>query len=244
MATRGMIRFEVHVLVPILLLYGLITSCTLAELRRAPSTQVTKKVEQQPPAAKPVSEPILNAEKPEWKIGYWWEYRSKRPGRSGIFTEEVIREDIFDGIPSYVTKKGLIERFYTRDSLGAIASMSESREIPITKSEPPRQSLSWPLEIGKEWRNTYSLESKRYFPLLLKGKHSLTIDRWLVVAKVEEVKVPAGIFEAFKIEHYESDSFLYAEYWYSPKVKWFVKIRIYHRDGSVRRRELISFNVD
>ena len=64
------------------------------------------------------------------------------------------------------------------------------------------------------------------------------------MASLEKVVVPAGTFEAFKIERYRSDSGeLSGEYWYSPKVKWFVKQKRYLRDG-VRERELISFKVD
>jgi len=200
--------------------------------RQAPSIQVAKKVEQQSPAAKPVSKPILKAEKPEWKIGYWWEYRWKRPGRSGIYTEKVIREDTFNGVPSYVTKRGRREYFYTKDVLGEIGRMSRGRVD--TKRTPPRQLLSWPLEVGKEWENPYLIERPT-------RETSNTVDKRLVVSKVEEVKVPAGTFKAFKIERYDSYSGeLTAEWWYSPKVKWFVKRRLYRRDG-LRERELLSF---
>ena len=203
--------------------------------RQAPSRKVAKKVEQQPTAAKPVSEPTLKAEKPDWKIGYWWEYAWKRPDRSGTYTEEVIREDTFEGIPSYVIKRGRKEYYYSKDVLGYIARIRKGKLD--RKRTPPLQVLSWPLEVGKEWENPYLLERP-------KEKTSKTIDRRLVVAKVEEVKVPAGTFKAFKIERYTSYSGeLFTEYWYSPKVKWFVKIKRYRRDG-VRETELINYKVD
>ena len=198
-------------------------------------TQATKKIEQQPPATKPVSDPTLKTEKPEWKIGYWWEYAWKRPDKSGTYTEEVNREDTFEGIPCYVIKRGRREYYYTKDVLGYIARIRKGKLD--SKRTPPLQVLSWPLEVGKKWGNPYLLERP-------KKKTSKTVDRWLVVAKVEEVRVPAGTFKAFKIERYTSHSGkLRTEYWYSPKVKWFVKIRRYRRDG-IRETELLNYKAD
>ncbi len=208
---------------------------TTAGTGRAPTIQVAKKVEQQQPAAKPVSDLTLKAEKTEWKIGNWWEYAWKRPDKSGTYTREVIREDTFEGTSCYVIKRGRREYYYTKDVLGYIARKSKGRVD--RKRTPPMQLLSWPLEIGKEWENPYLLERP-------KEKTSVTVDRRLVVAKVEEVKVPAGTFKTFKIERYTSFSGkLFTEYWYSPKVKWFVKIRRYRRNG-VRETELINYKVD
>lgn len=201
---------------------------------QVPRTQVTKRVEQRPRIAKATG-PSVKAEKPEWKIGYWWEYAWKRPGRSGTYTEEIIREDTFEGVPVYVTERGRRQYYYTKDALGDIARMSSGRLE--SKRTPPYQLLSWPLEVGKEWRNTYVREKPQ-------EKSNRTFAFQLVVASLEKVVVPAGTFEAFKIERYRSDSGeLSGEYWYSPKVKWFVKQKRYLRDG-VRERELISFKVD
>jgi len=61
---------------------------------------------------------------------------------------------------------------------------------------------------------------------------------------MEEVTSPAGTFGGFKIESYnQSNGRLLAEYWYSPTVKWLVKIKETLRDG-VREEELVSFTVD
>jgi hypothetical protein len=66
----------------------------------------------------------------------------------------------------------------------------------------------------------------------------------MVIVKIEEIKVPAGTFETFKIEAYDSyGGNLTSEYWYSPKAKWFVRFKRYLREG-VREEELISLKVD
>jgi len=112
MFTRRRVTSENHLLLPILVLCGLIASC-------AP-TLVPK-----PLVAKPVTGPSVKAQKPEWEVGYRWEYAWKRPESSGTTTEEVIRESTFEGVPCYVIKRGRREYFYTKAVLGYIASKSK-----------------------------------------------------------------------------------------------------------------------
>lgn len=203
--------------------------------RPMPTVRATAESRPQTVEAKPIMRTGMKAEKPEWKVGYEWRYAWKRPGRSGTLTRVLIREDTFEGVPSYVARVGKAENYYTKDVLGLLATMSGGKVT--LKRNAPFQSLSWPLEVGKEWRNSFTLER-------LEEKSSQTFDNRMVVSKVEEIAVPAGTFEAFKIEWYGSyTGNLVGEYWYSPKVKWFVKERIYHADG-VREEELISYKVD
>jgi hypothetical protein len=65
----------------------------------------------------------------------------------------------------------------------------------------------------------------------------------VVVANSEILKVPAGSFEAAKIEMYDNETGrLRAQYWYSSRVKWFVKLRLFE-NGAIREQELVSFQV-
>jgi len=87
------------------------------------------------------------------------------------------------------------------------------------------------------WRSTYLSEN-------LADKSSQNLDFRMVVSSLEKVQVPAGAFDAYKIDAYGFYSRnLAAEYWYSPETKWFVKTRNYRQDG-LREDELISFKVD
>ena len=63
---------------------------------------------------------------------------------------------------------------------------------------------------------------------------------------MEEVTVPAGTFQAAKIEAYDNKSGrLDAEYWYSPIAKWFVRSINYGvEDGFAREQELVSFKIE
>jgi hypothetical protein len=66
----------------------------------------------------------------------------------------------------------------------------------------------------------------------------------MVATGVEQLTLPAGSFEALKIEVYLiSGGNLLVEYWYFPKAKWMVKSRTYLQAG-VREEELVSFKVD
>jgi hypothetical protein len=62
--------------------------------------------------------------------------------------------------------------------------------------------------------------------------------------KIEQVTVPAGTFETFKVEVYTSRTGnLYAEYWYAPKAMRAVKEREYLSDG-LREAELVSYKAE
>jgi hypothetical protein len=213
--------------------YGTSPWASRAFVAAGPVVQVAQEsATQQTIESKPTA---LKIERPEWKVGDQWRYGWKRADTSGTLTREIVREEAFGGVPSYVVRAGKSENFYTKDVLGLLATMSGGK---VTfKRNAPYQPLSWPLEVGKEWENSYTLER-------IEEKSSQTFDNRVVVAKVEEVKVPAGTYEAVKVEVYSAHSGnLLSEYWYSPQVKWFVRIRSYRQDG-VREEELLSCKVN
>lgn len=177
---------------------------------------------------------LLKAEKPQWKPGYEWKYQWKSPGSDGILTREVLREEVLGGVSTYVVRVGKNENFYAKDVLGLLATTSGGRMI--VNRDTPYQPFSWPLEIGKEWRNSFTLERPGQ-------KSSQKYDNRVVVSGIETVQVPAGSFETYKIEVYGAVSGkLLTEYWYSPQVKWFVRSRAYEQNG-VRQEELITYKI-
>ena len=111
--------------------------------------------------------------------------------------------------------------------------------IIITRRDKPSQSVAWPLQSGSGWRNRYRLEN-------IETKQTHNIDRVMAVSGVEIVKVPAGSFKAIKIEAYDYQSgILQLVYWYSPEVRWFVRIISYDSvDANTHDQQLVSFNVD
>lgn len=184
---------------------------------------------------KPAIRKGAKAERPTWKVGYEWRFAWKGPRGSGTLAHAIIREDTYEGVPVWVIRAGRNENSYAKDVLGLLATMSGGKLI--TKRNTPYQFFSWPLEVGKEWSNAYVLER-------VEEKSSQTVDSRMVVANLEEIKVPAGTFEAFKIEaHNNFTGTLHSENWYSPKVKWFVKSKTYLTNG-VREEDLVSFTAD
>lgn len=182
--------------------------------------------------SKPGVRTDAKAERPEWRVGDEWRFAWKRPGTNGTLTREVAREDTFEGTQVYVIRSGKNEYMYTKATLGLLADVQNGR-LNVRRT-PAFEFFSWPLEIGKEWRSTYLYEN-------LAEKSSENHDFRMVVSGVERVQVPAGIFDAYKINAYQFYSgALAAEYWYSPDTKWFVRMRIHRQDG-VREDELISF---
>jgi hypothetical protein len=175
------------------------------------------------------------AEKPDWKIGHQWHYAWKAPGRSGVLARELVREEIFEGQPSYILKAGDSENFHIKDNLGLLATATKGKIA--TRRSAAHEFFAWPLETGKEWKTAFVRENHTQ-------KSSDKLAYVKVIAGVEDLRVPAGNFDAFKIETYGSDSGrLVTEHWYAPTVKWFVKIRQYLQVG-VREEELTKFNLD
>lgn len=193
--------------------------------RTAPTSAATP-----PPPSRLVRTPG-KADMPAWKVGYRWEYHWKRPGSSGTYTKEITREDTLEGVPTFVAKALRTEEFYTKDTLGLLATVSRGK--PISTQRPPFQFFVWPLEVGREWRTAPEGDSLEDELVLL-----------MRVADLEEVSVPAGTFEAFRVEMHEAYSgALVMEYWYSPRVKWMVKAK-QHWPNMVYEEELQSFKVD
>ena len=174
-------------------------------------------------------------QKPNWTVGDQWVYEEKSPEARRIVVTEVVREDAFQGIPSYVVKRDNEERFYTKETLGLIATMEEGKLT--LRRDQSAQIFSWPLAVGKEWRNTYAEEN-------LKNKSKDAIDLSMVVSTIEETTVPAGTFQAARIETYDPQSGrLLFERWYSPQAKFSIKTRAYVSKDGLIEQDLISLKV-
>jgi len=184
---------------------------------------------------RPIIRESFKVQKPEWKVGYVWTYLRKQPGGGKNVVKEIIREGAFEGVPSYVVKIEERENFYGKEKLGL--SVTQSTGKLLSKRHPPSQPLFWPLAVGVEWRNSFTWER-------FDQKSAEKFDYQRVASNFDRVTVPAGTFDAIKIDTYEFDSgLLRYEYWYSPLVKWFVKTRWYNT-GGVEEEELVNFKVN
>lgn len=161
------------------------------------------------------SRTVQLAERPTWAPNDSWTYRGRRAAGPYTVTRKVLREGLFEGRDAYEIQAGDVRYWYTKQ-LGYLARVSGDR---VTRLAQPPEDWQWPLQPGKTWSATVtwvdSGESEQRF--VLTGV-------WTVEA-YEEVKTPAGTFKAFKVSRREIESGASQEFWYSPAVKGWVKLR-------------------
>jgi len=160
-------------------------------------------------------------EAPVWNIGDKWDF-----GQEGFL--EVVGID----------KNGYVARFsagiFLKSAQGkAIFDKSSFNVLYILEGDKAkkykgahRRILNFPLVIGKKWEDGFRLMTPQGFPHR-DGIENIKVLGW------EEVTVPAGKFRAIKMENmikYEalgsgtlSESKVW--YWYSPEVKYLVKVQ-------------------
>ena len=161
------------------------------------------------------SHTVQLAERPHWTAGDSWTYRGK--GREGPYTitRTVLREAAYEGVPAYEVQAGDSRYWYTKQ-LGYLARVTGDR--PVRLARPP-ENWQWPLQVGKSWSATVTwtdgTEQDRSFVLTAV---------WAVEA-YGDVKTPAGTFKAFKVSRREIETGASQEFWYSPAVKGWVKVR-------------------
>ena len=153
---------------------------------------------QAPPSGMPASVPA-----PEIRVGDAWTYRV-RDGFTGLHRGEQ-REEVtaIDGDIVTVRITGAIERgdgvhIYDREWNWL---RRPATNLQTFEYRPAYQAFDFPLEPGKRWRQRLIAtdpEDGRRFPVWIDG----TVQGW------ERVKVPAGEFDALKVERR-----VYFEYW-------------------------------
>jgi hypothetical protein len=171
--------------------------------------------------------------KPDWKVGDEWTYAEKRFGKRATVVKRVIRKDSFDGVPAFVVKVNDEEHFFSEKTLALVAIQKNGTPILVQSKS---RFIDWPLKRLKEWRIAYTREN-------FEAKIMSAVDYLMFVSGIESIQVPAGTFDAIKIEGYGYETGrLAVEYWYSPEVKWLVKSRSHRLQGLVEE-ELMEFKI-
>jgi hypothetical protein len=101
----------------------------------------------------------------------------------------------------------------------------------------PYMGWDYPLWVGKSWSQVY----KFIFP-----KQTFTSDTQWKVEAFEDIKVPAGIFKAFRVTY--SDTWNNQIMWWSPELGIWVKTKFERNEKhglgpGVREAELYSHNI-
>lgn len=155
---------------------------------------------------------------PEWNVGDRWVYKDQD---DKTITLRVIGLEEVNGVPHYVVQRGVNKIYFTKDIRRHLTKRATGNGKIISKWEPTLFLFSWPLEVGKKWKEKLKLH------LLEKG------DRWNVrreskVVGIEEIEVPAGKFRTFHIYATETvDYMVDFHFWYSPEVGYVVKEKGY-----------------
>lgn len=191
---------------------------------------------------------------PTWNIGDKWVYRVMGGGIEYTNTSEVVGEDVTADRDSYV-----VETSFTPPLVGYIDGMSqkfgmETMLILRTQTSVEIAGVPWisatsysyspheglfPLEVGKELELT-TTETKIDVSGNETNEETKTSVLTLRVEGTEEVSVPAGTFECFKIVKYDERGSAFKTEWYSGRAEANAKT-IDHESGYVD--ELVSYSV-
>jgi hypothetical protein len=178
------------------------------------------------------SRSVQLAERPRWTAGASWTYRGN--GRDGAYTitRRVLREGVFEGEEGYEVEAGDSRYWYTK-KLGYVARVTGGRTV--RRATPP-EDWQWPLQVGKSWSATVT-----WMDGPAQDRHFVLTGVWAVEA-YEEVKTPAGTFEAFKVSRREIESGASQEFWYSSTVKGWVKVRGTDTANGTYEEELTGYS--
>lgn len=113
--------------------------------------------------------------------------------------------------------------------LNWIGQFGEGKKLQ--SAEPCIRVFKWPLRLGEKWSSEYTLRDYS------RGVHLHPSKVAVNVRTYEEVTVPAGTFNALRIQAGEET------FWYAPSIGWVVKEQIgsYDKDGWLL--ELVEYNI-
>lgn len=156
---------------------------------------------------------LAQVSSPEYNLGDWWMFELRGSGDSRTQYKETV-EVIHPDHVVVTTESGRRRTFSQR-----------MNPLDATRTEIPL--VTFPLEVGKKWSAKHDWKNGTHY-----GTNSM---KYEVVAK-EEVVVPAGKFEAYKIEGFGfvddkvanwgsvgGQPKVVETYWYAPSVKRIVK---------------------
>jgi len=171
-----------------------------------------------------VTGPVLaqKADRPTVKVGDQWRFEVRLgQGASAMKSGDVTRV-ITSVTPAAIERTDNGRKVVLTPDLNAI-------DTPYVKHSDLRL-LSFPLEVGKQWRFTDDYLDKTFS---LEGRSSGDV----AVVGYEKVRVPAGEFEAFKLEAKGNWAMARTTgtdtwtYWYAPAARAVVKSEVQNTSG-------------
>ena len=114
-------------------------------------------------------------------------------------------------------------------NLNWIGSFAEGKELE--SAEPCIRVFKWPLKVGEKWSSEYTLWDYS------RGVHLHPSRVAINVRTYEEVTVPAGIFDALRIQAGEET------FWYTPSIGWVVREQIGSSGKDGWLLELVEYSI-
>jgi hypothetical protein len=173
---------------------------------------------------------------PELLIGskFIYQYLNPADGKSREVTMEIEERKEFEHKQAYWIKVTGKENSYFNIydmNLNWIGLFGDGKELESI--EPCLQILKWPLKIGEKWNSEYTF---RDYSDASHGIYIYTSKVSVNIRTYEEVKVPAGVFKALRIQAGE------ATFWYAPSISWIVKVQTGF-DRQTEILELVKYNI-
>lgn len=151
--------------------------------------------------------------RPEWRVGDRWVFqRTSLTGATAVVARQVVSatSDGYTvrviGTPSELTRQWTLDFHLAQETLG---------EGTTVRYEPPAQYFTWPLRPGASWSQAFQYSDGRN-----DGRYENT---WKVGDAIEPIDTVAGRFYALRIERRSGTQRL-ESYWYSPRVRYFVRL--------------------
>jgi len=167
-----------------------------------------------------------------WTRGDKWTFLQNDSGNVATVDNEIVGEEIFRGRPVFVVKSMDVENLYDKEDLTLLAVRKIGGPL-IMEVSKTSGFISWPLQPQREWRIILAGNN-------LTNNSTFKYDQVMVVAGLEKIRVAAGEFDTVRLEAFGALSGkLRAEYWYSPKVRWFVKKRLYSDEVGATEETLL-----
>jgi hypothetical protein len=151
--------------------------------------------------------------RPEWRVGDRWVFqRTSLTGATTVVTRQVVSATTEGytvrvlGMPSELTRQWTLDFHLVQETLG---------EGTTVRYQPPASYFTWPLRPGATWSQAFQYTDGRN-----DGRYENT---WKVGETVEPVDTVAGRFYALRIERRSGTQRL-ESYWYSPRVRYWVRL--------------------
>jgi hypothetical protein len=169
-------------------------------------------------AGAPTPEEQARAEevpRPEWRVGDRWLFqRTERSGAVSVVAHQVVAATPEGYAVQVQGAAPELTRYWTPEFHLA---RQVARGQPAARFQPAAMYFDWPLRLGKTWTQEFDYEDGTQA-----GRYGAV---WQVGPLIEPVDVVAGKYYTVRIEYRSAQGQRLATYWYSPRVRYWVRFR-------------------